>query len=574
MAQETPKELIFDIEANGLRPSRVHCWSVEGGGHGTDPASFQKEVLNKCDTLVGHNILGYDLPVMERLWGLDFSTHNVVDTLVLSRLARPDREGHPKPHSLEAWGQRLGYPKVEHEDWDEYTPEMKVRCDTDVELNERVLYEVRKELQGFSEDSIKLEHDVFRIIEDQMSNGWQFDDRAAVLLSARLRDEQRRVEREVHKRFTPLAVENGTTAPKWRKDGSLSKVGTKFLGDAWETLAGLCTRITFPEFNLGSNPQIARYLQRFGWKPRLFTDKGAAVVDEGTLKYVKIPEAQLILEYKNLGKLSVMVESWLEAQQEDGRIYGYVNSCGAVTGRMSHSSPNLAQVPSRSELGKECRELFTVKGGYTLVGMDASGLELRMLAHYMKDADYLKEVVSGDVHTVNQKAAGLATRDEAKPFIYAYLYGAGDALVGEICGTDSAGGRKIKARFLAKTPALANLKDRVERAARRGYLVGLDGRHIRVRNIYSALNTLLQGAGAVVMKRALVILNHKMRRSCLDAHFVGNIHDEIQAEVKDEHVAIYSRMAEDAMREAGEYYKMRCPLAGEAKHGKTWRETH
>ena len=104
MVQETSKELIFDIEANGLRPSRVHCWSVEGGGHGTDPASFQKEVLNKCDTLVGHNILGYDLPVMERLWGLDFSTHNVVDTLVLSRLARPDREGHPKPHSLEAWG--------------------------------------------------------------------------------------------------------------------------------------------------------------------------------------------------------------------------------------------------------------------------------------------------------------------------------------------------------------------------------------------------------------------------------------------------------------------------------------
>jgi DNA polymerase I-like protein with 3'-5' exonuclease and polymerase domains len=343
---------------------------------------------------------------------------------------------------------------------------MKHRCDVDVTLTEKLLETLDGELEGFSQESIDLEHDTARVIEKQMRNGWQFDERKAMELAARLRDEQRQVELEVLKKFKPLAVAGKSVEPREKQDGTLSKVGLNCLGDDWQDCGGAFTKVTFPEFNLGSPQQVGRYLQWFGWEPLKFTDNGQPVCDEDVLKHVDIPEAQMILRCKNLSKIGTMVESWIEAQKDDGRIYGYVNSCGAVTGRMSHSGPNLAQVPSRSDIGKECRECFTVRPGYDLVGMDASGLELRMLAHYMKDEAYTKAVVSGssedgtDAHTLNMKAAGLKDRDTAKTFIYAFLYGAGDALVAQIAGLKSAAeGRALKQRFLKRTPALKKLKE-------------------------------------------------------------------------------------------------------------------
>jgi len=569
-------EIVFDIEANGLEPTLVHCWSATGGLHGTTKESFQREVLDSGATLVGHNILSYDVPVLERLWGLDFSGVTLVDTLVLSRLARPDRNGG---HGLAQWGQTLGYPKVVHEDWEHYSPAMKKRCDVDVEINEMVLRKVREELRGFSDESIQLETEIFKVISDQCDYGWPFDEHKAILLTARLKDEQKSAEREIRERFTPLATPLGEVQPKVKANGELSKVGTKFLGDAWNTLVGPCTRVSFPEFNPGSNDQIARYLQRYGWEPTQLTPTGKPIVDESTLKHVDIPEAQLILRYKNLGKMATMIESWIEAQDdEDGRVRGYVNSCGAVTSRMSHSKPNLAQVPARGPDGKKCRELFTVDKGYTLVGADASGLELRMLAHYMADPEYITTVVEGDVHTVNQHAAGLETRDRAKTFIYAFLYGAGDLEIAEVSGSKSkAHGRKLKQRFLAQTPALAALIKRVQAAAARGYLIGLDGRKVYVRSTYAALNTLLQSGGAIYMKRQQLILANKMKAAGIynnGAMFVGTIHDEQQTEVRDDLVAQYTQMASDSFVEAGEYYNLRCPMAGEYQTGKTWAETH
>ena len=571
------KEIVFDIEANGLHPDRVHCWAASGNQSGTTPESFQ-QVLNTGATLVGHNIIGYDIPVLGSVWGLEPTANNVIDTLVLSRLANPSRQGG---HGLAAWGQRLGYPKVEHEDWSTYTPEMQHRCNVDVEINERVLVAVRKELKGFSQDSIDLEMEVAHVIEKQHKTGWAFDERKAFLLAARLRDEQRAVELEVQEQFRPLATKGTEVNPRYTKDGSLSKVGTNFLGDDWETLSGPCTKVTFPEFNLGSNDQIARYLKRQGWEPKTLTETGKAVVDEGALKGVDIPEAQLILRYKNLSKVAKMVEGWIEACQDDGRIYGRVNPCGAVTGRMTHSNPNLAQVPARGSLGKECRELFTVEPGYTLVGTDACGLELRCLAHYMNDEGYSKAVVEGsqsegtDVHTLNQKAAGLPDRDTAKTFIYAFLYGAGDALIADIAGLKTAKeGKALKERFLRATPALASLKSRVEDAAGRGWLKGLDGRKVHVRSVYSGLNTLLQSAGAILMKRQMVILDTLVFEAGLDARQVATVHDEVQFEVADGDVGEFQKLAEQSMVLAGEYYNLRCPLAGEAKAGQTWKETH
>jgi len=240
---------------------------------------------------------------------------------------------------------------------------------------------------------------------------------------------------------------------------------------------------------------------------------------------------------------------------------------------MTHSDPNLAQVPAGySPYGKEMRSLFTVPNGYKLVGADAAQLELRMLAHYMNDEDYTNEILNGDIHSTNQRAAGLDTRDKAKTFIYAFLYGAGDAKIGSIVGGSSDDGRTLKARFLSNTPALAGLRQRVDDTVRqRGWLKGLDGRKLHIRSAHSALNTLLQSAGAIVMKQALV---HLVDICQLRYKLVGNIHDEIQAEVHEEDAHAFGQQVVQSIRMTEQSLGLRCPMDGDYKVGNNWSQTH
>ena len=334
-------------------------------------------------------------------------------------------------------------------------------------------------------------------------------------------------------------------------------------------------------FNPGSRKQIGEKLMELGWKPKVFTEKGQAIVDESVLAKVPLPEAQMIAEYLMLQKRVAQIESWLEAVGKDGRVHGKVITNGAVTGRMTHSSPNMAQIPNAGSIyGPECRECWTVEAGNVLVGCDASGLELRMLAHYMKDEDYVKTVTEGsskdgtDVHTQNQKAAGLQTRDQGKTFIYAFLYGAGPAKIGSIVGGNAKAGQKLIDSFLANTPALQRLRNTVSRYAGKGFVPGLDGRKIWVRSEHSALNSLLQGAGAIVMKQALVLLDKNIRAQKLRAQFVANVHDEWQIECHPDDADAVGKLAVQAIRDAGVHYNLRCPLDGEYKIGKSWRQTH
>jgi len=273
------------------------------------------------------------------------------------------------------------------------------------------------------------------------------------------------------------------------------------------------------------------------------------------------------------------VESWLE-KSVDGRIYGYVNPCGAITGRMTHSDPNVGQVPSKGR-GKRLRECWRAKEGYKLVGCDADGLELRCLAHYMQDDAYSKAVCFGkkedgsDAHTKNKIAAGLADRDTAKTFIYAFLYGAGGGKIAAIADLNSdEAGNALKQKFLRRTPALKALIARVKKAARKGYLVAIDGRKVYVRALYAALNTLLQSAGAILMKQALVLLDEAATKEGLDYEFVGNIHDEFQTEVLEKDAPRFAELAEWSIKRAGEVLGFRVPMAGSAAIGDCWAETH
>jgi len=573
-------KIILDIEANGLKPDIIWVIVAKELDSGTNNIFLADEINrfgswcrdNGISSIIGHNVLGYDIPVMEKIIP-DFKWEGEVeDTLVMSRLANPQREGG---HSLNSWGERLLFPKGEHNEWDKFSWKMVEYCQRDVDVTAKTYTQLKLELAGFSSESVELEMDIHSIIHKQVENGWTIDERKANFLLGDLRQKLFDVETKVRKRFNPLATYVKEITPKFNKDGKMSSVGLKWYEDWEDVICGTFSRIDWPQFNLGSRKQIARYLQHFGWKPLKFTDKGNIIVNESVLTGVKIPEAKLIAEYLMLQKRVAQVQSWVDAIDIDGRVHGYVNSCGAVTGRMTHSSPNVAQVPaSYSPYGEECREVWTVPEGKKLVGVDASGLELRMLAHYMKDKEYINEILHGDIHTANQMASGLQSRDSAKTFIYALLYGAGDAKIGSIVAGSKADGKRLKTKFLNNTPSLRDLRDRVKKASQRGYLKGLDGRRIWVRSEHSALNTLLQGAGAIVMKKALAILDNDAILKGIEYKFLGNIHDEIQTEVNDEQATLFGELAVLAIKKAGEELNLRCPLDGEYKIGASWNETH
>jgi len=575
------KQIVFDIEANGLDPDKVWCIiAYERGAKeyttwsGDDLVCFKDWIKEQGELeVIGHNIIGYDIPVLEQLLNVDFSKCKITDTLVMSRLAQPSREGG---HSLENWGQLLGFPKGEHNDWDNFSQDMVEYCEQDVRVNELVYQRLLRDLDGFGTESLMLEGQVQGIISQQIKNGWLLDQEKAFGLLAKLKERKFDLEDEVHEKFKPLPTFIKEITPKVKKDGSYSVVGLKFLGDHWTTAVAPFSRLDYPEFNLGSRQQIGRYLQYFGWKPETFTEKGQPIVDESVLNKVKgIPEAELIGEYLMVQKRIAQIQSWVDAVQDNGRVHGYVNSNGAVTGRMTHSKPNMGQVPAvYSPYGRECREVWTVPSGYTLVGMDASGLELRMLAHYMNDERYTNEILTGDIHTANQLASGLATRDQAKTFIYAFLYGAGDAKIGSIVGGTAKDGKRLKEKFLSNTPALGRLRERVGVASGRGYVFGLDRRRVYVRSEHAALNTLLQSAGAIVMKKALCLLDEYATKWNIDYKIIGNIHDEIQTEVRSDEADVFGRLATSCIEAAGLHYKLNCPLAGEYKVGDTWADTH
>ena len=575
-------KLIFDIETDGLDATKIWCivcQDIESSKIYKFPPDKLNEgvrFLESASCLIGHNIMGFDIPVLEKLTDINLENINFIDTLILSRLFNPVREAG---HSLDVWGKKLQYPKLDFKEFEEYTSEMLTYCVNDVRLNGVVYDYLLKEGREFSKDSIDLEHSVFKITKQQELNGFKFNHIEASIFVASLREQVTVLEDEVHSTFKPKLVDVKRVIPKLKKDGMLSKQGLT----ASEYIKRKVAKDTRPfmrqelkDFNLSSRQQIGAYLKDFGWEPTKFTPTGQPIVDEGSLSKIdNIPEAKLILEYLLLQKRIVQTESWISSLKEDGRVHGYVIPNGTITGRMTHRNPNMAQVPSvSSPYGKECRSFWEVETGYKLVGVDASQLELRLLAHYMNDEDYIYEITKGDIHTYNQKLAGLKSRDEAKVFIYALCYGAGNEKIGQIVGGNKTRGGQLRKRFFGSNPAFASLTTKVQRAARKKYFKGIDGRKLFVRSEHSALNTLIQGAGAIVMKKALIILDDVLKLNTVDYKFVANIHDEWQIEVKESQAEFAGELAVSSLIKAGEHLTLRCPMDGEYKVGGNWSETH
>jgi DNA polymerase-1 len=593
--------LIFDLETDGLldEVTKIHCLVTKDTDSGEvksytgkDIESGIKYLMDSDHQLVGHNVIKYDIPVIQKLYPW-FSVYTglVRDTLVMARLIYANIKEHdvkfmkdgklPKSlfgsHSLESWGHRLGNYKGDYKGgWEVFTQEMLDYCIQDVEVT-NTLYEklLSKE---FSEQSIGLEHEVAWLMAKQERNGFYFNEKAGSELYSVLVKRRGELERELKDYFGSWTIKLPDFIPKVNNK---ARGYTKGVPVAKEKVV---------EFNPGSRDHIANRLTTlYGWKPTEFTEGGKPQVDEVVLGKLDYPPCKLLTEYllvqKRISQLAEGAQAWLKLVKK-GRIHGSINTNGAVTGRATHAYPNISQVPSSSSpYGHDCRALFTVPNDWVLVGADASGLELRCLAHYMAKWDggkYGQVLLNGDIHTENQKAAGLETRPQAKTFIYAFLYGAGDEKIGSVVNGSAVDGRRLKSKFLRSLPALGELVKSVKESAGRGYLVGLDKRKIYVRSAHSALNTLLQGAGAIVCKKWLVLLEEQLSAKLGLKHgwdgdycFCAWSHDEVQIACRTQEIADkVAETATDCVRLAGEYFNFRCPLAGEAKKGTTWADTH
>lgn len=601
---------VFDIETNGFYhlTSKVHSLVIHIVETGQTfscadqpnylPITEGLKILNEADVVVGHNIIKFDIPVLQKLYPnlVNIPLSKVRDTLIYSRLLKGDLTGADarlvrlkklpskmmNSHGLEAWGYRLGLNKGDYakemaakglDPWAFWNKPMQDYCELDVQVTLKLWHELN---QGeLPERAIELEHKFCHIIGLQERFGFPFDKEAAVRLYLDLNARRKVIDEQLSLYFKPWYVNKGLCIPK---------VSNKTKG---VTKGVAYTKVELTEFNPASRDHIANRLTRlYGWKPTEVTETGKPRVDETTLKTLNHPVAELLIERflieKRIGQVAEGQQAWLKLER-NGRIHGSVNTLGAVTGRCTHAAPNVAQVPSVKALyGERCRALFGPDKGFVQVGADASGLELRCLGHYMAAYDggaYALLLLEGDVHTVNQLAAGLPTRDNAKTFIYAFLYGAGDEKIGEIVGKGAAVGKKLKENFLKKTPALKRLREAVEaKATTAKTLRGIDGRTLQIRHAHAALNTLLQSAGALLVKQATINLYEELERRgyTFGTHWamLAHIHDEYQLQVLPELVDEVKQVAVWSFQEAGRQFNWRCALDGEAKHGANWAETH
>jgi len=592
-------KLIFDIEADALLDtvSKIHCLVVQDVdteevqtfvGH-KDIQQKGLPLLDQAEEISGHNIIGYDLIALKKVLGWTPKA-KVFDTLIACKLSNPDiypldasmryRKLEKRlygSHSLAAWGQRLGNFKAEKPmDFTDFNPEMLTYCVQDVSTNLSV-YKYLREL-NMPELCLQIEHEFWQNTIDMEENGFPFDIPKATALHGKLAEEREKIRSELVTLFPTRVIE---------------RVSEK---------TGKALKPKIIEFNPSSRDHIAYWFKtKYNWVPKDLTPSGKPEVNADILESLDYPEAAELKRYFVIDKIIGMIAegkgAWLTLVGKDGRMHGKINTIGAATTRCTHSLPNLAQVPSvRKPYGEDCRSFFHAPKGYKQVGTDLNAIELRCFAHYLGAYDnneYSNLILTGDIHWANAVAAGFhepgdydetnpdmkAARNKAKTLIYALIYGAGDNKLGDIVGGGSKEGKAIRKKLYENFPAIEKLTEDVKKAAEgRGYIKLLHGAKVPLRKAFAALNTLLQGAGAVVAKEWL----NTAKRMCdergwilgKDYWFAAHIHDEIAAIVKENLAKDFAKVMEASATKAGETLGMRCKVEAEAKIGSNWAETH
>jgi len=637
-AIDNPDKL-WCIVVKNLDSGEVSTWSFPSGVPGEYPRLVEG-FLSSCSSVscwVGHNVIAYDLPHLVRLIpGFSFDQSRVIDTLVVARLLNYGVEGG---NSLEAWGNRLGLHKADFSDFSAYSQQMLDYCINDVLVTEK-LYALLEPYVSSSQwsRSLRLEHDTAFLCHDLHTNGFSFDLERAVSLHHSITSRLGALEDDLARDFQPRPTLVREVHPRVTASGTLSRVDFRWLdspGDLTQFNGGPFSRIAWVPFNPGSPKQCVERLWECGWKPfdktkghiaaeRASNSRpvrgraGAQTAGRGLrglpepsdvrgsrdlehYRYYgwKVNEANLatlprdapeaahkLVEWLMLDSRRSTLEEWFAVyNQGTQRIHGRFNHIGAWTGRMSHNSPNMANIPGHGSVyGDEFRSLWRAEPGKYLVGVDADGIQLRVLAHYMNDKDFIAALTQGrkedgtDAHTLNKIALGDACRDRdtAKTFIYAFLLGAGVAKIAEILGCSSDDARGAVDAFLNYYPGLRGLKDhRLPADAARGYFIGLDGRLVACDSEHLMLAGYLQNGEAVIMKTANLIWRENLRKEGIVFKQVNFVHDEWQVEVNSLTDATKAgNIMISAIEEAGRQLNLNCPLAGNAKYGTSWLDTH
>lgn len=574
------KTLIADIETNGLLPELKTCHCLAIGTETLDeitvyadhpgyvPIAEGLERLRGADRVVFHNGCMFDYPALVKLYGHDvLEREKVFDTLILSRITDPVG----KTHALAAWGERLGFPKGEHTDFETFSDDMAAYCKQDVAVTQRVYQQLIKKIDDTWSDALRLEHDFAHVISLQEQHGFKLDIEAAETLAAELRQEMVDIEVELQTVFPPVTIKR------------VSEKTGKPLKDKVEV------------FNPGSRKQIAeRLTDLYKWKPKKFTPSGAPQIDDQVLGALDYPEAKLLARYfrcqKQLSMISEGDSGWLKCER-DGYVHGKVNTIGTATSRCSHFAPNMAQVDKKDP---RMRAVWCPDDGHVLVGCDADSLELRMLAAYLglfDNGEYAKALLNGtkeegtDVHSRTGKLIGCDDRNQVKRVTYAYLYGASDRKLSQILREADAGvksGEEARRRMNEGITGLGKLSKLVKEKAKRGWIKGVDGRRVPIASEHSALNFLLQSAGAILMKKAMQVFHYELCKqkgyvvNDMPVHFnyCANVHDEVQLSCEPEHAETLGKMFAESITLAGERLGLRCPTSGSYDIGANWLETH
>ena len=580
MRRITLKTLIADIETNGLIPELHSCHCLAIGTTEFDDVklyadhvgypSIQEGIqrLQAADRVVFHNAFGFDYPALQKLYGLDVLKHSqIFDTLVLSRLVNPTA----RTHSLDAWGESLGYPKGDYSDWSKFTPEMGEYCIRDVAVTQRVYAKLLEQYDPEWDDALTLEFDFAYVMGLQEQHGFRLNVQACEELAAELRQEMSDIEVELQEVFPPITHER------------VSEKTGKRLKDKIEV------------FNPGSRKQIAeRLTDRYNWVPKRFTPAGSPQIDESVLGTLKYPEAKLLARYfrcqKQLSQISEGDSGWLKCVDSNNYVHGRVNTIGAATHRCAHFGPNMAQVDKKDP---RMREVWLPDPGHKLVGCDADALELRMLASYLglfDGGEYRDALLYGskddgtDVHSRTANLVGV-NRDDAKRVTYAYLYGASDRKLTEIAKEAKGkikNGKEIRRRMDEGINGLGKLSTLVKKKAKRGFIKAVDKRRIPIKSEHSALNFLLQSAGAIVMKKALQVFHYQLcpqHGYVIDGrpqhfNYCANVHDEVQLSCAPEHAEAIGKLFAKAIELAGEQLGLLCPVSGSYDIGNNWKDTH
>ena len=608
----------IDVEGDPIPSTKVYCVvavncdtreTVRMTAYDEIKAFIDGKKAEGCK-FVGHNIIGYDAPTLNRIIGTRLTITDLVDTMVMSMVYSPSFSGG---HSLANWGSKLGMPKGDHDDFSKFTQEMLTYCVQDTMICREIFIRIVRRMiaVGFTEVGLELEHRSWSLIKTQQKNGFYFNVEEANILYSILRERENELQEKIYTYWPPTLEEVGRYKRPFKTDGEPSAnferhrqqyLDTRVSDDREEYSC-----FDYVYFNIGSPSQRIQKLLELGWEPREYTKPSKThpngqpkATSKGQLSPSLVAfveksgkeEVRLIAEWIEINARANMINTWLEAYDENTHcIHGSLWLANTL--RYRHSNPNTANIPGvrkgpkpeeKPLLGAagvwtyEARDLWTVRDpkNRVLVGVDAKGIQLRVLAHYLNNKEFTDVVINGDPHTHNQEIGEFDSRDIAKTFIYAFFLGAGDGKIGQIVGGSTKDGRDLKRRFIDRTPGLKHLLTDLKRQVERtGRIILCDGTPVIVDKPHTVLAYLLQGDESRIMKKAAILADREVKRRRLDVLKVGDIHDEWQNDTLRVHSEEFANdVCPMVFATAGDSFRYRVPISCSSHIGMTWAETH